>query len=596
MCNIVIFSMIQCIFTVQNMNLMKNVYLMAVLALIAFLACSNRDESLENNFLASDKPEVVLYNLDDNKNLVPQDTLFRGTLVQTKPSSYIKIEKQKYIPVVLEDETLFVSSENLSLSREESVLEKYVFTRTPASVIDDPETSHITTLADKGDSLVITGYDSLCVNGRVNRYKVKKGDKEGYIYSKYTVLTREESLKRYMPEKYDAIHRGVKNSFRGGEAIGCDFFPYEKPKFENNKMPRACYSLYLNISPAVIGNIEEFIRLAKNTKINTFVIDIKDCECPGYKAEAMEKYSPTNYKWAGADKERMYRNAVKRLHEEGFYVVGRITCFKDTYFVKDHPEVAITEKATGQPFYHNKAYWPSAYDRKVWQFNVELAKEAVRKFGFNEINFDYVRFPDRMTKVEDIIDYHNRYNESKVQAIQRFVQYACDEIHAEGAYVSIDVFGESANPGYTTAYGQYWPALSNIADVMCGMPYPDHFADHYYGISKPWNNPYAIMKAWGSRVQDRQAATPSPAIVRTWVQAYHVMRHVDRNGIDYNAENIAKEIRGLYDAGLTGGYTTWLSSSNINKYRQQQGAFKVDYLKEYETGQTSAVVDAPVEE
>ena len=233
-----------------------------------------------------------------------------------------------------------------------------------------------------------------------------------------------------------------------------------------------------------------------------------------------------------------------------------------------------------RPFKHNKAYWPSPYDRKVWQFNVELAKEAVRKFGFNEINFDYVRFPDRMTKVEQLIDYHNKYNESKVQAIQRFVQYACDEIHAVGAYVSIDVFGEAANPGYTTAYGQYWPAISNIADVICGMPYPDHFSNGYYGIKKPWNHPYEILKAWGERVQGRQQVTPTPAVVRTWIQAYNVMRHVDRNGIKYDAENVEKEIRGLYDAGLLGGYTTWHSGSNLDKYKAQKGAFEIDYLAE----------------
>lgn len=59
------------------------------------------------------------------------------------------------------------------------------------------------------------------------------------------------------------------------------------------------------------------------------------------------------------------------------------------------------------------------------------------------------------------------------------------------------------------------------------------------------------------------------------------MRHVDRNGIAYDAENVEKEIRGLFDAGLTGGYTTWLSSSNLEKYRQQEGAFKIDYLREW---------------
>ena len=151
-----------------------------------------------------------------------------------------------------------------------------------------------------------------------------------------------------------------------------------------------------------------------------------------------------------------------------------------------------------------------------------------------------------------------------------------------GASVSIDVFGESANPGYTTAYGQYWPALSNIADVMCGMPYPDHFPDGFYGISKPWNHPYELLLAWGKRVQGRQAATPNPAKVRTWIQAYHVMKHVDPEGIDYNAENLEKEIRGLFAAGLKDGYITWLSSSSLKRYTEQAPAFKIDYWKEYD--------------
>lgn len=544
-------------------------------------ACSSED-IIETRYLGSPVHNVMIYTYDEEAKVMNvADTLVRGVQVEAVVNRTKKVDDNHYIALKRGKEYLYAAADAMVVTPIEVVQEKSIFVRTPASIISDIETSAIGGHADKGSELEVIGYDSINAVGAVNRYKVRKGDVEGFVYGKYTVFDKQQAMLRYKAEEYDAIHKAVKDSFGGGEAIGCDFYPTERVVFENNKMPEACYSLYLNISPAVIGNIENYIALAKQSKINTFVIDIKDNECPGYKAEAMKKYSPTNYARAGAKKEAMYANAVKRLHEEGFYVVGRITCFKDSYFVKDHPEVAITEKATGQPFKHNKAYWPSAYDRKVWQFNVELAKEAVRKFGFNEINFDYVRFPDRMTKVENLIDYHNHYNESKVQAIQRFVQYACDEIHAVGAYVSVDVFGEAANPGYTTAYGQYWPAISNIADVICGMPYPDHFSNGYYGIYKPWNHPYEILNAWGERVQARQAVTPTPAVVRTWVQAYNVMRHVDRNGIAYNAENVEKEIRGLYDAGLLGGYITWLSSSNIGKYTEQLGAFQIDYLKEW---------------
>ena len=560
---------------------MKKILFVITLAAFMALSCSSKD-IIEERYLASATADVQLYSIDESGAVEEAQVVVRGRKVKANLGKTVKVEKQKYVPIeITRKQHFYAKEQSLVKSYKEVVQEKVVWVRTPASIITNIETSLVGGLADKGGKLEVVDFDTLRADGRVNRYKVRQGKVNGYVYGKYLVFGKEEALKRYKAEQYDKVHKAIKNPFGGGEAIGCDFYPTERVKFEKNKMPKACYSLYLNISPSVIGKIDDYIDFAKKTKINTFVIDIKDNECPGYQAEAMAKYSPTNFRYAGKNKEAMYRNAVKRLHEEGFYVVGRITCFKDSHLVKDHPEVAITEKATGKPFKHNKAYWPSPYDRKVWQFNVELAKEAVRKFGFNEINFDYVRFPDRMTKVEKLIDYHNRYGESKVQAIQRFVQYACDEIHAEGAYVSIDVFGEAANPGYTTAYGQYWPAISNICDAICGMPYPDHFSNGYYGIKKPWNHPYEILKAWGERVQARQAVTPTPAVVRTWIQAYPVMRHVDRNGLRYDAEDVEKEIRGLYDAGLTGGYTTWHSGSNLTKYKAQKAAFCIDYLKEH---------------
>ena len=564
----------------KTQNLPRIIRTLALVAvLVSAVACADK-ELTEVRYLASDTTTADLYSLSEEGTLSLAGHFLRGTEVVAYPNCVERVEKVPYVKVLLEGGEFYVEDSALAAVASDVVREKSVWVRTPATVLSDVATSKIAGFANKGSELTVVGYDSLRTDGSVATYKVLWGSTEGYIYGKYTVFTPEEAAKRYMAEVYDPVHKAVKNSFGGGEAIGCDFYPVEKPAFEHNPMPHACYSLYLNAGTNVLQNIEAYITLAKQSKINTFVIDIKDNESPGYKADAMKNYSPTNYKRAG-DKEALYRRVVRRLHEEGFYVVGRITCFKDSYFVKDNPQCAITEKATGEPFKHNKAYWPSGFDRRVWEFNVALAKEAVQKFGFNEINFDYVRFPDRMTKVEDIVDYHNRYGESKVQAIQRFVQYACDEIHKVGAYVSVDVFGESANPGYTTAYGQYWPAISNVADVISGMPYPDHFTNGYYGVQKPWNNPYDILYQWGQRVQGRQAVTPTPAVVRTWVQAYNVMRHVDRNGIAYDAENVEKEIRGLYAAGLTGGYITWLASSNIEKYYQQLGAFQKDYYADY---------------
>lgn len=553
---------------------MKKLLLFAVSVLM--LSCNSKDWQV--GYVASPTATAYLYEYTKEKTFIISDSIVRGSEIK-----FIKNNQKGYYQVRAGKVTDgFLPITSIVLQRKDAVSADSIFVRTPASIIDDTVTSHICGLAQKGQCFKVLEYDTLYNNGEIERLKVSSGNTCGWIYSKYTVCTSEQALQRYDTARYDTIHLKVRNPYNAGKAIDCDYFPVQKPAFENNIMPSPVYSLYLTISPINLERIDEYIALAKQTRINTFVLDIKDNECPGYKAETMAEFSPTNYKWGGKSKERLMHKAIERLHEEGFYVVGRITCFKDSYFVQDNPQCAITDRQTGQPFYHNHAYWPSAYDRRVWQFNVELAKESVRKLGFNEINFDYVRFPDKMQSVENQIDYHDRYNESKIQAIQRFIQYATDELHRLGVYVSIDVFGETANKGYTTAYGQYWPAMSNVADVICGMPYPDHFAPGFAKISKPWNNPYQTLNAWGRYAMSRQAETPTPARVRTWVQCYHVLRYVDPNGIDYDAANIEKEIRGLFDAGARDGYITWLSNGSLDKYTEKADAFKIDYTRDWQ--------------
>ena len=533
-------------------------------------------------YLANDNYTVTLYDYNsETEELSENKTVARGSEVKAKMEEKVTKDNNNYIKIALDKENYYVLENNLVDKKEEVVKEEYVYVRTPASVLENLEDPKIVDQGAKGEKMEVLSYDSIDGNGKVNTYKVKTDDNEGYIYGKYIELTEEEAKKNYEAEKYDEIHSKIKNSYGGGDAIDLDFYPVEKVSFENNKMPEATYALYLN--GGVIGSVDAYIEYAKTTKINAFVVDIVDDTAISYPSDVMKEISPTSYEKAINSVED-YKNAIQKIKDAGFYVIGRITVFKDSYYVTDHPENAISSKATGEPFKHNSAYWPSAYSRDVWYYKVTLAKEAVEWFGFNEINYDYVRFPDRMMSVEDSVNLHNNYDESKVQAIQRFVQYATDEIHKVNAYVSIDVFGESTNGSYTTAYGQYWPAISNVADVISGMPYPDHFSNGYYGINEPWNHPYELMYNWATEAMKRQKECPTPAVVRTWIQAYDVMTYVDSNGIDYNAENVTKEIEGLYDAGAMGGYITWNSGSNLSKYKLQKGAFDRDYYKEYNNG------------
>ena len=556
------------------------ILLVIILSTPIVLKEKNKNELQETKYLASKTKEVTAYIKDKEGTLKEKEKLIRGTEIKTRGSKEI-IEETTYQKVYINKNTYYIKEENLVTDKNKIVQEEKIYDRTPTYILEDLETAKISGLAKKEDELQVLGYNKIQEDGEVDYYYIQINDIKGYVKSNYTTMTKEEAAKNYEAETYDQIHSKVADTFNGGKAINLDFYPEEKPKFQNNVMPDSVYALYLNNGANVIKNIDDYIELAKDTKINAFVLDIKDNETPGYPANTFKELSPTNYERA-INSYDDYKNAVTKLKEAGFYVIGRITTFKDNFYIQDHKEDAIINKKTNEPYLHTGSYWPSPYNRNVWYYTVSLAKEAVKEFGFNEINFDYVRFPDRMQSVENNVDLLNTYNEDKSQAIQRFVQYATDELHKLNTYVSIDVFGESTNGTYMTAYGQYWPAISNVADVICGMPYPDHFSNGYYGINKPWNNPYKLLNTWAKYAKERQDETPSAAGARTWIQAYDVMKYVDPSGISYNAEEVEQEIRALYEGGLDGGYITWLSNSNLEKYKAQKKAYQIDYLKEYQ--------------
>lgn len=561
---------------VQIMEFIKDKKIIGILV-ITFLfisGCTVLKKGFSNNilkYIASDKNVVTVYSEDFKETKeIPRGSqvkyLNKRVTKEDDNALYEKIEYNKNTYLVLKD--------SLKNKYEESVLEKSLFVRTPVTVYKDKDSSEILSMIKKGEEVEILDFVDLKEDGSVLKYNIKYNDITGYVYGKYLVGTQEEALKNYDESNSYVIHSKRGNSQGGGSAANLDFYPREKSKFENNVMPDEVRSLYLNTG--VIKNIDEYINLAKENNMNALVIDIKDSGSPGYNSKVMEKYSPTNYSKANNTIEN-YKEAVKKAKDAGLYVIGRITVFKDTYLIKDHPEVAIVSTKDNQPFLHNSSYWPSAYNRQVWEFNVELAKEAVREMGFNEIQFDYVRFPDRVNSLErdGVIDMKNIYNEEKAQAIQGFLMYATDELHALDVYVSADVFGESAHT-YVTGYGQYWGAISNVVDVISPMPYPDHFNAYEYDFKEiVWTVPGKLLNFWAENyVQKRQKEIPTPAIVRTWIQAYNAIRSPY---IEYNTDKISEQIEGLYSAGLTGGYMPWNAASSLSKYKEISEAFKKNY-------------------
>ena len=526
----------------------------------------------EKRFLASDDKEITLKDKDEK-----EVKKTRGT----KVDYYVKQDKDNIAKVKIDGEELFLDKKYLVKEEKDTVQEKEMYVRTSYNLNKDLSSVDLLGLAKKGDKLEITGFDKLDEDGNVNMYKVKLGDEEGYFYGKYTAKTLDEANKNYDYEGAYETHTKQKNVYGGGDGATLDYYPVKKPVFSDNKMPDNCYTLYLNGTKGVMSMIDDYIKFAKETKINAFVVDIIDDVNIGYVSPYMEKECPTCNKHAQNSLDA-YKEAVKKLKDNGFYVIGRITAFKNTYYVSDHKENAIVN-SSGTPILHQSSYWPSAYNRNVWKFDIELAKEAVSLIGFNEIQYDYVRFPDGLNAKEKAgtIKYNNTYNETKAQAIQRFLMYATNELHKLNVYVAADVFGESSyGSGYITSYGQYWPAITTVVDVISAMPYTDHFGYNYGGHLEPWVYPYDTISTWAKTAAKGQKLSASPAIARTWVTAYNTPVAARGTVVSYNGAEVEAQIKALYDNGLTGGYMTWNAFSylnNLKKYQNQKSAYSKEY-------------------
>ena len=502
-------------------------------------------------YAASPEESVLVYD---------EEGAVLGSLTRGAEVHYVLADMDSdsaYVRVVNGETYVLLEKQRLAQRYEDAVQVDTVYALRGMSLVD--ETGAVPGCAvEKGMALTVTGFDGLDGDGAVLRWRVSCGRGEGYIAAANVRMTEEEALAQYDETLY-RLHASRGDSWGGGDAAGLDYYPVEKGSIAGNNMPDEVRALYLNGS--AVQYADSYLRVAEGSGVNAFVVDIVDGTAVSYASPVMQRYSPSAYA-AAMDTMEGFRANVQKLKDAGYYLIGRITVFNDAHLAADHPEQVICD-LNGTPLQISHMYWPSAYDRTVWQYKVDLALEAAA-LGFNEIQFDYIRFPDGAYNYEKAgtIDYRNTYGESKAQAVQRFLLYAAERLHSAGYYLSGDVFGECANP-YVTACGQYWPAISSVVDAISGMPYPDHYSAQ--GDYKPWEHPYTTVYNFGESAMARQSETASPGAVRTWIQCYNAIREPYNH---YGAAELADEVRALRDAGCTGGFMTWNGASDIDKYAE----------------------------
>lgn len=548
--------------------------LILIIGCIAYLYMNPRKEEpvIERSeaYVASASYSVPIYR-EENSLLYEDRHLTRGTRV-TSRNVEVDVNDGAFLftEIELEDETAdgepavyYISSDALTPDQDSVIQETTRYVRTSTTVYASPDSAQISSFLKKGTQLSICGYAGLNSDGSVEMYKIDNPGSEGYVYTKYLTDTQEAAIAEYAQTA--SIHAGREYSFDlyGGSTETLDWYPVIKEELSTGPLLSEARAVYVNASAAHPDRIDDYITLALDSGANAMVIDIKD-GILAYESEVAAELCPTAYRdsfyTAG-----QYASSIEKVKEAGLYAIGRVVVFNDDYYAMDHPEECIYTDGVN-------TYWPSAYSRACWYYNVALAQEAVRDFGFNEIQFDYVRFPETAYVMSDEgnTDFNNTYNEEKAEAIQNFCFYAADQVHKAGAYVSIDVFGESVQE-YVTAYGQYWPAISNVVDAISGMPYTDHFeAEEDF-----WLYPYTTVYEWAALAALRQSEIRTPAIARTWITGYDTPNW--NPTVTYGSTELIEQAQALYDSGLTGGFIPWNGASDLDKYETYASVWSDQY-------------------
>jgi hypothetical protein len=284
------------------------------------------------------------------------------------------------------------------------------------------------------------------------------------------------------------------------------------------------------------GKVAEYLALPG---LNTIELDVKD---ENGRVGFVPSSVPLARRTGAAGRYYEAKQVARQVHARGIYLIGRIVTFEDPVLAEKRPELAI--RTSDGSIWHNNAGlgWTNPYDRRVWRYNVDVAAAAVQA-GFDEIQFDYVRFPSDGDL--SLIRYPGKHAQAMPWTVPAFVQYAAKRLHPLGARLSVDVFGLSATRDL--GIGQFPRRLSRYVDAVYPMVYPSHYNPGEYGISDPNAAPGQTVTR---SLQDFERALEGrKARLTPWLQDFSL-------GRTYTIEDVLSQVaaaRGRH----TGGFLLW---------------------------------------
>src|SRR3989344_6528264 len=325
--------------------------------------------------------------------------------------------------------------------------------------------------------------------------------------------------------------------------------------FEAHPVVKAVY--VTSCSASRKDYIDYLINLAKNTEINSVVIDIKDWSG----VIAYDTAVPEAERY-GAESTRIknIEEFIQKLRDEDIYVIGRIAVFQDPILAKARPNIAVqsrSEMSFSSVYFLSSLVssfsslalwldrlgleWIDPTSQENWNYNAAIARDAISR-GFNEINFDYVRFPSDGDLKDMVFPIWDGKTEKHL-VIKEFFKYLKEQL--PDAKLSVDLFGLSCSSLDDLGVGQVIEDAFPYFDYVSPMIYPSHYAPGFLGFENPAEHPYEVvnysMKRESQRLSVFKESNESNAQIRPWLQDFDL-------GAVYDDLMVRNEMQAVYDA------------------------------------------------
>jgi hypothetical protein len=327
--------------------------------------------------------------------------------------------------------------------------------------------------------------------------------------------------------------------------------------------PDSVRALYMNAWAAGSRTrTSDLIRLIDSTELNAVIVDIKESDSflaydstaiPAVRELGTDQRPATT--WMPA--------LVDSLRAHGIYSIARIVVFKDRLVAERKPEWAIQRVGGGLWRDRKGLAWVNPYDRRVWDYNIAIAKEALA-MGFSELQWDYVRFPDVTDRMRATMSFPGSNGVSRADNIAAFLRYSKTALKEFGVPIAADVFGLVAHLGGDVEIGQQWEKVIAEVDVVLPMTYPSHYYAGLYGFARPGQHPYEILRLASTDAAERtrhfgDSSKVPVAETMPWLEAMSI------RGLQYGPAELRLQIQGVYDAGLK-SWALWNPASRYTEF------------------------------